>query len=539
MNVPDTTVNDQIAADYDDTPYTSNAFYYASPGHIRAAARLYNVEAPPLERARVLELGCAAGANLLPFALAYPDATVVGVDLSSHQISQGQKVLADLNVRNVRLHAMSLEDITPDFGEFDYIVAHGVFSWVPPQIKGAMLRVCRQNLSPRGIAYISYNTYPGWKAGDIVRDAMLLHSHGADNAEERLARAKAMLSLLSEGLAVSNPLRPSLLQAVGALNKYSDYYLTHEYLEAINTPCYLVEFAEAASAAGLAYVGDSEPHTEMPAKYGQNVQLYHGIMTVGQPKLLRQQYLDFAVGRNFRKSLLVHRERSEEIAAIPNTAQLRELRFAGHYTRVDDDPELIPGAVCYSNSRGQKVHSSELVPQFIMRALTVAWPRSLSWFDLLEQIQREGANCGEPSRAESALDTAIAALLRTGTLHISMELSPYDRMSASQPTVVPGFAYLNKRSLDPDCGVVSFNLWHDSVPMRLPEAEQLVVGMLDGTNGLREVRSALCRALQEGKVALKDGKVLTGQRNLEPFAQKVINALLKLLREKGLLLPAS
>src|SRR5690606_15047813 len=104
-------------------------------------------------------------------------------------------------------------------------------------------------------------------------------------------RAKAMLTLLSDGLASSNPLAPSLLSAVGKLKTHSDYYVTHEYLETFNTPCYFVEFADAARQAGLAYVGDAEAQSELSATYGNNVQLNHSLVSMGQPKELRQQYL--------------------------------------------------------------------------------------------------------------------------------------------------------------------------------------------------------------------------------------------------------
>src|SRR5690606_10385366 len=138
-----------------------------------------------VKNARVLELGCAGGGNLLPFALAYPDAKAVGVDLSEVQVKQGRQVVQALGLHNLQLHAMSLTDIGPEFGQFDYIIAHGVVSWVPPEVREAMMRIMRENLAPEGIGYISYNTYPGWKAGDIVRDAMLLHSHSvADEASK-------------------------------------------------------------------------------------------------------------------------------------------------------------------------------------------------------------------------------------------------------------------------------------------------------------------------------------------------------------------
>ncbi|WJJ93306.1 class I SAM-dependent methyltransferase [Neopusillimonas aromaticivorans] len=199
--------NQEISEAYDKRVYTSNAFPFSSPGHLRAAAHLFGLETVPLESARVLELGCAGGGNLLPFALAYPKAHVVGLDLSSVQVKQGQEVVQALRVQNLHLHAMSLTDITPEFGQFDYIIAHGVFSWVPPEVREAMLRILRENLTPHGVGYISYNTYPGWKAGDIVRDAMLLHSHSSQTDEDKLASAKAVLNLLSEGIASSNPWR--------------------------------------------------------------------------------------------------------------------------------------------------------------------------------------------------------------------------------------------------------------------------------------------------------------------------------------------
>ena len=131
-------------------------------------ASLYGLASPGLENARVLEMGCAAGGNLLPFALNHPNAQVVGIDLSPQQIEAGQRVAEAAGARNLDLRAMSLTDITAEFGEFDYIICHGVFSWVPPDVRDAILRICRTNLAPEGIAYISYNIYPGWKASDVI-----------------------------------------------------------------------------------------------------------------------------------------------------------------------------------------------------------------------------------------------------------------------------------------------------------------------------------------------------------------------------------
>src|SRR5690606_24704578 len=135
---------------------------------------------------------------------------------------------------------------------------------------------------------------------------------------DKLASAKAVLNLLSDGIASSNPLAPSLRGAVAQLKKHSDYYISHEYLEMFNNPCYLLEFVNLADQHGLVHVGDADPHAELSATYGKNVQLNHSLVALGQPREMRQQYLDFAVGRNFRKSLLVHKDRADEILISPD-----------------------------------------------------------------------------------------------------------------------------------------------------------------------------------------------------------------------------
>ena len=152
----------------------------------------------------------------MPFALAHPDAEVIGVDLSPQQIAHGRELVAKIGLKNLDLRAMSLTDIDASFGKFDYIICHGVFSWVPPEVRDAILRICRENLSAEGVAYISYNTYPGWKTSDVVRDAMQLNSFAATTQIEKLQRAKEMLGLLQQGLWDGNPMKWALANAARA-----------------------------------------------------------------------------------------------------------------------------------------------------------------------------------------------------------------------------------------------------------------------------------------------------------------------------------
>ena len=529
-------VNKDISDAYDKQIYTSNSFYYTSPGHLRAAAHLWGLESVPLENARVLELGCAGGGNLLPFAVSYPNAHVVGVDLSSVQVNQGREVIEALGLKNLHLHAMSLTDITPDFGQFDYIIAHGVFSWVPPEVREAMLRIVRDNLSPLGISYISYNTYPGWKAGDIVRDAMLLHSHSAQTKDEKLGSAKAVLNLLSDGLYSGNALAPSLRGAVSQLSKHSDYYIAHEYLEIFNNPCYLLEFVNLADQFNLTHAGDVEPFLEISATYGQNVQLNHSLIAIGQPREVRQQYLDFAVGRNFRKSLLVHKERAAQVSTSPDLERLTDLRWAGHFIPVESDTNAPKdNRLHFKNNRNQPLYSSDAVVVAIVKILTEKWPQSLSFTELVDGMATV-INQNKESLHKSVL-TALQTLFRLNTVRYALEPSPYDtkqKPETSIPTTIPGFRYMLERRKDKTFGIGLYNLWHDSVNPVLKEAEIYIALKMTGDFNRKQLTTQLRDAMSHGLVLANDGASLKGQRNLDAKANKMLGDVLHLFKRQGL-----
>ncbi len=529
-------LNQDITDTYDEQTYTSNAFLFSAPGHLKAAAQLYGLDSVPLENARVLELGCAGGGNLLPFAAAYPQAQVVGVDLSSVQVEQGKDAIAALGLSNIQLHAMSLTEIDESFGQFDYIIAHGVFSWVPPEVRQAMLQLIRARLSLQGIAYISYNTYPGWKAGDIVRDAMLLHSHQAQSGEDKLAAAKAMLNLLSDGISAGNPLAPSLRAAVAQLRTHSDYYIAHEYLEIFNNPCYLLEFAAMAQEFGVSHVGDSEPHTELAATFGQNVQLNHSLIALGQPRIMRQQYLDFAVGRNFRKSLLVHEERSEDIATSPDLNKLADLRWAGFFSQVDSPEGAPKDRLSFSNYKNRPLHTSEARVLAVIRQLSQVWPRSLSLDELCTACEPVLADLDSEAVRKEVLE-ALQTLFKLNSLRYTLEPSPYDTKayaSTDHPRLIPGAQWLCEQKQKPEFGIGMFNLWHDNINIRLAEAQVWLLPHINGTNSRKQLASLLRDALHRGTVPNTDGRSLKGQRNLDALADKAVGQLLDLLKRQAL-----
>ena len=159
-----THLTDVLSQAYDAVPYASHPFPQSAPENLEAIAHLFGLAACPPAQARVLELGCASGGNLIPLAARYPQLQAVGIDLSTVQVQQGQQDIARAGLGNVTLQNMNLEEVDASLGQFDYIICHGVYSWVPPAVQTAILRIASENLAPDGVAYISYNTYPGWKA---------------------------------------------------------------------------------------------------------------------------------------------------------------------------------------------------------------------------------------------------------------------------------------------------------------------------------------------------------------------------------------
>lgn len=526
-------LNRAISDAYDETPYTSNAFAQTAPGHLRAIARLFGLESAPLPDARVLELGCAAGGNLLPFAVAFPEAEVIGVDLSPEQIAAGKAVAEKLGLKNLDLRALSITDIDADFGKFDYIICHGVFSWVPPFVREAILRVCKENLAPEGIAYISYNIYPGWKASDVVRDALQLNSFGAQSADEKLKKAKDMLNLLEYGLAPSNPMREALQQAARALRAQSDHYLLHEYLEEVNSPCYFLEFIANIQQAGLAYLSDAQPEGSFASNYGQATAALHAALSADAGREMREQYLDFAVGRPFRQSLLVHAERNTQVLERPEAGHFAEMHFSAQLLPDTTRDGANEGTRHYRSPSNTGLATQDASLIALIEGFQQAWPASMPFARACELVGTETSVTGPELEHTTLLH--LVALFNIGALRYRREPVGYGNASP-KPRLIPGARELLDAAAEKPLQVGHYNLWHQLVNVSTAPAARFVAALLDGTLTQAEVRTRLRDALTSGRIAHPDGIPLKGARNADPVAQELLNRILLALRTGGMLL---
>lgn len=291
---------------YDLVNYESHAFYMTAPYNLFTVGKIFGHNAPDFNKAKVLELGCASGGNIIPLASLYPNSSFVGIDLSKKQIEQGKKVIEDLGLKNIELKAISITDIKESFGKFDYIICHGVFSWVPQEVQDAILKICSKNLTKEGLAYISYNTLPGWNMVKTIRDMMLYHSKRFKDAKTKIEQSRALLKFVAENSKNTNKNYNEVVQnELNLLNNQADYYLFHEHLEGNNIPMYFSDFIKMAEKHELKFLSETNFKAMLLDNWPQGVK--EVLKNAGKIEEI-EQYLDFITNRRFRMTVLCHKD---------------------------------------------------------------------------------------------------------------------------------------------------------------------------------------------------------------------------------------
>ena len=295
----------QNALNYDLVPYESKPFPQSQPTRLAAIAQIFGMNAKPVPKARVLELGCASGGNIIPLAMQYPDAEFIGVDLSRKQVAAGRSRITKLGLENIELQCKSFTELSNDVGKFDYIICHGVFSWVPQQLQQAIFEIMRDRLAPEGIAYVSYNVLPGWRMMQPVRDAVLNQIPPSLDHAGRIGAATELLAFLAKASPEAGPYGQALRSLVERLSSFPSDYFAHEFLEDSNEPCTFADFAARANENGLSYLGDSDLQTMIVGHMGEAVA--GEILRRSNNSIVQtEQLMDLVNGRTFRASLLVH-----------------------------------------------------------------------------------------------------------------------------------------------------------------------------------------------------------------------------------------
>jgi SAM-dependent methyltransferase len=240
--------------------YPDMPFPRTHPVSLGVFAKLFGKSHVPFAASRVLEIGCGGGINLLSMALGAPNSEFVGVDLAEQPIARAKAAAEAAGLRNAKFHVLDILDIDTSLGRFDYIIAHGVYAWVPPEVSRALMRVVGELLSPNGLAMISYNAYPGCHFRDALRDLMRVATEGADDPIERLSLARSALAEQVESWSEAEPLQRAMIVAGRDILEKPAEVLFHDELTAFYAPRLLSDVIAEARANGLDYLCDAQPH---------------------------------------------------------------------------------------------------------------------------------------------------------------------------------------------------------------------------------------------------------------------------------------
>ncbi len=516
------------ATSYDEVPYGDNVFHYSHPDRLATMAMLLGMRPVPVERCRVLELGCGTAANLIPMALALPDSRFVGIDLSRRQIDMGLGVAGALGLANLELRPLSILEVGEDFGKFDYVICHGVYSWVPAEVQDKILRICKENLSPNGVAYVSYNTYPGWHIRGMVREMMRYHVRQFPDPETRVRQARAMLEFLIESVGDAKSAYGGLLQLESdAIARASDTYVYHEHLEEVNHPLYFHQFAERAAAHGLQYVAEALP-TLLSGNLSPRVQ--ETLEHVSGDVIQGEQYLDFVRSRTFRRSLLCHA--GVALRRPPSPEALTAMRVTGQVKPTAERPDTTSAAAEEFQTRaGTRFSTTSPLLKTALVALFEGWPQAVPFAELWETTHSRLARAAAPLPADApkALAEALLQCFLASLVELHVHAPRLAREAGERPVASP------LARLQAATGDVVTTLRHRMA--RLNNFERQVVTLLDGSRDRDAVLAALVDTVARGEVDLEhEGQPLRDLEQVRGLMADWVEPTLRRLGETALLL---
>jgi len=292
-----------MATAYDIVRYPSSAFPHTHPASLGAQAALVGKRFTPLERARVLEIGCGEGVNLLSMAIGAPKTEFVGVDLAEAPIEVAKATTKACGVANASFHVGDILKLDDRYGRFDYIIAHGVYAWVPADVRAALMRLFGELLADNGLAMVSYNALPGARLREALRDMLLYVSAGVDDPAEKLGRARAMLSAYVERWSKTDSLQHALGVEAGRILKRAPEGLFHDELGAVYAPQTLSDVVKAARGVGLDYLTDASPDLESQPFFPNDTHAAERADAEGD-WVRYEQLIDFRQMRPFRNTVL-------------------------------------------------------------------------------------------------------------------------------------------------------------------------------------------------------------------------------------------
>ena len=514
--------------------YPGGAWEHSHPDRIAANARMYGMAPAPVEGARVLELGCGAGRNLVPMACVLPEARFLGIELATRPVGIGRGLAAALALSNVELRQGDVLDLPADLGEFDYIIAHGVYSWVPAPVRDALMAAFARHLAPEGVAYLNFNALPGGHLRNLARDMMRFRLAAFDDPEAHGEDAVRFVRTVAEAQPEGSPYRRVLEEELDRLEHNPTGVLFHDDLAPDHQAFHFRHVAGHAARHGLQYLCEARPADVHPGRYPVAVRaalrrtggdriaaaLRRGdgdriaavppsmLTTSGDPalrrssddhiaaalrrtggddRIARQQCFDFLVCQMYRCSLFCR----EGVALAPHAdpGRMSDLRAASAARPEPAPADLTDGIpATFRAPDGAAARIDDSAAKAALELLAGCWPASVEFEALLRDARRRAGRTGRPTPLERR---EFAAFLASGHASGLVDLHTWEPPMTTAVSDRPVASALARVEIAHGARVTS--LRHRPVDVDDPVAAA-VLARLDGDRDFETLRKDVGRA---------------------------------------------
>ena len=472
--------------------YPGGAWEHSHPDRIAANARLYGLNPAPVERCRVLELGCGAGGNLIPMACGLPDTRFLGIELATRPVAIGRGLAAALGLSNFELQQRDVLDLPADLGEFDYIIAHGVYSWVPAPVRDALMSVFARHLAPQGIAYLNFNALPGGHLRRLVRDMMQFRLAVFDDPEAHGEDAVRFLRLVTGAQPEGSPYRRILEEELGRIEHNPVGVLFHDDLVPHHQAFHFRHVVEHAAGHGLQYLCEARPADVHPGRYPGPIRA--ALHRFGGGRIAREQCFDFLVCQMYRCSLFCRA--GIALAPVGDLDGMRGLRAASPVRPATAPADLTDGiAVTFHAPDGADLHLDDSAAKAALEILAERWPASVGAEMLFRDARKRSGRPGGPTRLERR---EFAGFLATNHATGFVDLHTWEPPLATAVSDRPVASALSRIEIERTARITS--LRHRQVEIDDPIAAA-VLARLDGTRDLAALHEDVSRELPAGSVA--------------------------------------
>lgn len=471
---------------YDVVEYPGQSHEQTHPERLATIGILYGLNPAPPTRCRVLELGCGSAGNIAPLAWALPESRFTGLDLAAKPIQQGRELAGHLNLKNLKLVQANLLAVDRSLGEFDYIIAHGVYAWVPEEVRDHLLAICRQCLAPQGIAFISYNAFPGAQMSVMLREMMLFHAGQIADPNERTRQAMALMNLVAKALPSGHDARSEWVQIeLKRILEAAPAQLFHDELAPVYAPVSFTEFMQHAARHELRFVAEAD-FREMSDRLFSN-EAQQALAQLATDQIRHEQYRDFLKLRRFRQTLLTHRENT--VRNEPDNRRVTDLIATLRSSLTAGNTNLAAGAATTFTARPSGRVETDFPPgkaalHYMMRSHPAAVPVAELFSACQQMLADAGVVLHDSEDAQSQLSEFMLQLFERGLVQLHTWFPAIPRKPGDRPMASP----IARWQIEREPRITT--LTHRSVEVQDAVGRSLLK-LLDGTRD----RPALCDAI--------------------------------------------